>query len=233
VAAPDDEYEKRYMDTNERVMFREKLVGKGMFIFSLVFGLVFAVVGLGAFIAGLAGALPMALGLGLGVPFGIFGAFMAVAGVLFAVHRIMVTDSNVHAHYGWSKRRIPVSFIESAKKVQPNTYRQGKVTMGLDGVVRSYVANSPSRPAVEITYQIPGERKRVLTVGSDHADDFVSSIEHARSASVAPSPSARVQAIPSVEQDAHAEAEAAADAEAASRSASGPNALGTGRPARS
>lgn len=89
-----DEYERRYMDPGERVLFREKVVSRTAFRVSVALALVFVLMGLAALgSAALDGAVaPLA-----------FGVPLAALGALWGVH------------------------LEG--------FRQGKVSVGLDGVV--------------------------------------------------------------------------------------------------
>lgn len=179
-----DEYERRYMDPGETVRFREKVVSRTAFGVSVVFAAVFGLAGLvalGAFALGLA---PAAVGLGAGASALAFAAFMGVTGVMFSVFRAVVSDSNVHVHFGWAKRKIPMGAILSARAVPLRGFKQGKVSMGLDGVVRTWVGNSESGRGLELTYRIEGARKHVLTIGSDDPERFLRAIEAARSAAV-------------------------------------------------
>ncbi len=180
MAAPMDEYEKRYMDPGEEVLFREKVTSRGAFIVAIVFLVVFGAVGLALIGAGAAGAVPPGVGLGAGSLAALFAAFMGIAGVMFSVFRAMVTGSNVHVHFGWAKRKIRLSAIESIHAMRLKGFKQGKVSVGLDGVVRTWVGNSPSGRGVEITYREESGRKHVLTIGSDDADRFVETVERAR-----------------------------------------------------
>jgi hypothetical protein len=172
----DDEYERRYMRPGERVVFREKVVSQTAFRVSVVFAIVF----------GLAGALMAALGVvngGLGpapllfgVPSVLFGVLMGVLGVMFSVFRVMITGSDLHVHFGWSKRKIPLGAIQSVKIIELKGFRQGKVQIGLDGVVRTWVGQSKSGSGIEITYQIEGARKHILTIGSDNPEAFANAL---------------------------------------------------------
>ena len=134
-------------------------------------------------IAAAIGALPPAVGLGFGAPPLLFGVVMGVLGAMFSVFRVMVTASNVHVHFGWSKRKIPFAAIRSIRAVTLEGVRQGKVSIGLDGVVRTWVGTSPSGRGVEIAYQEDGARKHVIKIGSEEADRFVATVERARAAS--------------------------------------------------
>ena len=177
-----DEYERRYMQPGESVLFREKVVSQTAFRLSVAFMLIFGLVGIAALVAGAAGATPLAPALGLGIPFALFGAMMGVLGVMFSVFRVMVTGAHVHVHFGWSKRKIPLSAIDSIRAITLQGFKQGKVSVGLDGVVRTWVGNSRSGQGVEITYR-DGERKHVLTIGSEEAERFVATVERGRVAS--------------------------------------------------
>src|SRR5688500_18813877 len=139
-----DEYEQRYMQPGEQVLFREKVASRGAFIGAMIFLLVFGVAGLAVVGAGVADAMLLAPALAVGLVCALFGAFMGVAGVMFSVFRTMVTGSNLHVHFGWTKRKIPLSAIESIHAMKLKGFKQGKVQIGLDGVVRTWVGNLPS-----------------------------------------------------------------------------------------
>jgi hypothetical protein len=188
---PIDEYEKRYMDPGERVVFREKVVSRTAFRVSVIFALVFGLVGLGLVAAGaIAGMVAGALAPGV---FSIlFAAMMGVLGVMFSVFRTMVTTENVHVHFGWAKRKIPFSAVESVRSITLTGLKQGKVSIGLDGVVRTWVGNSESGRGVELTYREPGGRKHVMTIGSDDAERFAETVERARAATEQPPNKARI-----------------------------------------
>jgi len=177
-----DEYEQRYMEAGERVLFREKVVSKAAFAVSKVFLAVFGLVGLALMLAGAVGAMPLAAGFGAGAPLAVLGVAMAVLGAMFSVFRSMVTTSHLHIHFGWSKRRIPHAAIEVARVVKLVGFRQGKVSIGLDGVVRTWVGQSASGRGVEVTYHEPGARTHVITVGSDDAEGYLAALERARGA---------------------------------------------------
>lgn len=171
----DDAYERRYMQPGERVVWREKVVSRGASVASVIFGVVFG--GLGLALAGAAalGALPLPL-LAPGLASLALGVFMAVAGVAFSVFRSMVTPSHAHVHFGWARRKIPMEAIEVVSAVTIRGYHQGKVSIGLDGTVRSWAGNASSGRGVEIAYR-EGTRRHVLTVGSEDPDGFVRAIE--------------------------------------------------------
>lgn len=180
---PDDEYEQRYMDPGERVLFREKVVSRTAFKASVAFALIFGLVGLVALgSAAVTGGAAATAGVAFGAPFVALGALMGVLGVMFSVFRVMVTGPHVHVHFGWSKRKIPMGAIQAVQAVQLRGFRQGKVSMGMDGVVRTWVGHAGSGRGVEITYQMEGARKHILTIGSDVADELARTIERARAA---------------------------------------------------
>lgn len=177
----DDEYERRYMSPGERVVFREKVVSRTAFRLAVAFALTFALVGLIAVTRGASspsGAVPP--GLLVGALSLIFGASMGVLGVMFSVFRVMLTSSHFHVHFGWSKRKIALESIQDVHAVKLTGFRQGKVTIGLDGVVRTWVGQSKSGRGVEVTYQEPGGRRHILTIGSENADALVTALEAAR-----------------------------------------------------
>ena len=132
--AATDEYEQRYMQPGESVLFREKIVSRTAFGLSVAFMAIFGLVGLVSLIAAAIGALPPAVGLGFGAPPLLFGVVMGVLGAMFSVFRVMVTASNVHVHFGWSKRKIPFAAIRSIRAVTLEGVRQGKVSIGLDAL---------------------------------------------------------------------------------------------------
>lgn len=175
-----DEYEQRYMQPGEAVLFREKITTRAAFVVSMIFLGVFGLSGLALLGAGVADRLPPALGFGVGLVSILFAAFMGVTGVMFSVFRTMITGSNVHVHFGWAKRKIALSAIESIQATASKGLKQGKVQIGLDGVVRTWVGRAPSGRAVEIAYTEEGGRKHVLNVGSDDAERFVETVERAR-----------------------------------------------------
>ncbi|MCC7535937.1 MAG: hypothetical protein IT379_06980 [Deltaproteobacteria bacterium] len=203
-----DEYERRYMDPAERVLFREKVVSRTAFRVSVALTAAFGVLGLAALGVAAAGVVPIAAGVAIGAPFTALAAANGVLGVMFSVFRSMVTASHVHVHFGWAKRKIPMAAIQGVQVVRLAGFRQGKVSMGLDGVVRTWVGNSPSGQGVEITYQLEGERKNVLTVGSEDAERFVRTIERARAG--AASARVRVEEVAAEHASAEAEADVAA-----------------------
>jgi hypothetical protein len=175
-----DEYVRRYMAPGERVLLREKVVSRTAFSLSVLMALVFGLFGLAALVGAAVSLVPVGPGLAFGAPFALFGAVMGVLGVMFSVFRVMVTGSHVHVHFGWSKRKIPFAAIHTARVVTLKGFKQGKVSMGLDGVVRTWVGNSSSGRGVEITYQEEGARKHILTIGSENPERFVETVERAR-----------------------------------------------------
>ena len=177
-----DDYEQRYMEPNERVRFREKVVSRAAFAVARVFLAVFGSIGLALIAAGVFGAMPLAAGLGAGAPLVLLGVTMAVLGAMFSVFRSMVTTSHLHIHFGWTKRRVSHSAIEAVREVKLVGFRQGKVSVGLDGIVRTWVGQSASGRGVEVTYREPGARRHVITIGSEHADEYVAALERARAA---------------------------------------------------
>lgn len=199
--AATDEYERKFMAPGESVVFREKVVSRGAFKGAIVFLLVFGIVGLALVAAGAAGAVPTPVGFVVGPVSAVFGAMMGVLGVMFSVFRVMITTSHVHVHFGFAKRKIPFSAIESIRAVQLKGFRQGKVSVGFDGVVRTWVGHAPSGRGVEIAYAEASGRKHVMTIGSDEADRFVETVERARSRPPeetemrAPEPDGRVRVV--------------------------------------
>lgn len=175
-----DEYEQKYMEPNERVLFREKVVSRSAFAVAIVFLAVFGAVGLALVAAAIFGVLPLAVGLGAGAPLVLLGVTMAVLGAMFSVYRSMVTTSHLHIHFGWTKRRVAHSAIEAVRVVTLEGFRQGKVSIGLDGIVRTWVGQSASGRGVEVTYREPGARTHVVTIGSEHTDDYAAELERAR-----------------------------------------------------
>ena len=175
-----DEYEQRYMQPGEHVLFREKLASRGAFIVSMIFLAAFGIAGLAMIGGGIAGTMPPALGIGVGLFTTLFAAFMGITGVMFSVFRTMLTDTNVHIHFGWTKRKIPLSAITSIRAITLKGIKRGKVQIGLDGVVRTWVGNSPSGRGVEIAYRLEGGLKHLLTIGSEEAERFVETVESAR-----------------------------------------------------
>ena len=174
-----DEYEQRYMEPNERLLFREKVVSRGAFAVAGIFLAVFGSVGLALIAAGAFGAMPLAGGLGAGAPLALLGVTMAVLGAMFSVFRSMVTTSHLHIHFGWAKRRIAHASIEAVRVIKLTGFKQGKVSIGLDGIVRTWVGHSASGRGVEVTYREPGARTHIITVGSERADEYVAELERA------------------------------------------------------
>lgn len=213
-----DEYEQRHMDPDERVLFREKVVSRAAFLVAVVFLAVFGLVGLALIGAGAAGIVPAALGVSIGAVSAAFGAMMGVLGAMFSVYRSMVTTSHVHVHFGWVKRRIAFSAIESVRAIRLQGFKQGKVSIGLDGIVRTWVGKSSSGRGVEITYQEPGARKHVITIGSEDADQYVATIERARAGATAASATpVRVAAAEDAAEAEERADEAGADARRSAR----------------
>jgi hypothetical protein len=205
-----DDYERRYMQPGERLLYREKVVSRGAFRISLVFGVVFGVAGLATIAAAALGAIPGPVAIA-GVASAAFAAFMVVAGAAFSVFRTMVTGGHLHVHFGWAKRKIPIEAIDEVKVVTLKGFKQGKVSMGLDGVVRTWVGNSQGGRGVEVHYR-EGARRHVLTIGSETPERFVEAIGSTRAGAATP---VRVAAGAAGDAAAQAEAEAiAAEAEA-------------------
>jgi hypothetical protein len=213
-----DEYERRYMRPGERVLFRDKLVSRGAFHVSIVFAVVFGLAGLLAAAAALLGAAPLPV-LIPSLAALAFAIFMGVGGAAFSVARTMLSATDLHVHFGWAKRKIPLDTIDAVSAVTTQGFKQGKVSVGLDGVVRTWTSTSASRRAAEIAYR-DGKRRHILTIGSDRADALCAAIERARAA-VTTGPGERVRFAADDEDGlAAAEAEAAAaqvDAERARR----------------
>lgn len=201
-----DEYEQRYMQPGEQVLFREKIASRSAFVVSLIFLAAFGLVGLSMIGAGVAGAMPTALGVLVGLVSTAFAAFMGITGVMFSVFRTMVTGSNVHVHFGWAKRKIPLSAISSIVAVKLKGFKQGKVQIGLDGVVRTWVGSAPSGRGIQIAYQTEGGLKHVMTMGSEDPERLVEAVEAAR---------ARVRVAPESEATATSEDASAAEDESA------------------
>lgn len=177
---PNDEYERRYMAPGESVRFREKVVSRAAFGLSVAFAAVFGLVGLVVLGAAAFGSSRAGGGIAVGAISVAFAAFMGLSGIMFSVFRTMVTGSHVHVHFGWARRKIPMGAIHDARVVTLQGSRRGKVSIGLDGVVRTWVGNSKSGRGVELTYQIEGERKQVITIGSEDPERFVETIERSR-----------------------------------------------------
>jgi hypothetical protein len=210
-----DEYERKYMQPGDRLLHREKVVSREAFLLSLVFGLVFGVAGLGVVAAAAAGAIPGPIAVAGGVS-AAFAAFMVFAGAAFSVYRAMVTNGHLHVHFGWAKREVPMDAIDQVKVVAINGFKQGKVSMGLDGVVRTWAGTAKGGRAVEVQYR-DGARRHVLTIGSETPERLAEAIQSARSVSAA---QVRVAVGPSSAAAAEAEALAeatAGESEAASR----------------
>jgi hypothetical protein len=100
---------------------------------------------------------------------------------MFSVARTMVTEEHVHVHAGWARRKIPQTAIESARAFRQEGFKQGKVSVGLDGVVRTVVSTSSSRNAIEIVANERG-RRHILTVGTDDPQGFLASVARSRRA---------------------------------------------------
>ncbi len=173
-----DEYEQRFMAPGERIIFREKIVAKGAFTVGLVLALGFALLGGGLAIAGafVTQGAPLLVGGALNVG---LAAFFAVTSAMFSVTRTMITDEHVHVHFGWAKRKIARASIVSVKAVKQLGFKQGKVSIGVDGVVRTVASTSSSRNAIEIETVEEG-RRHVLTVGTDDPDGFLAALDAAR-----------------------------------------------------
>jgi hypothetical protein len=129
-----------------------------------------------------------------------------------------VTASHVHVHFGWTRRKIPMEAIESVAAVRIRGYHQGKVSMGLDGTVRTWVGNASSGRGVEIHYR-DGTRRHVLIIGSDDPEGFVRAVEGrgvaGAGARFAEAPSAAEPRAELSEEEAIAEAQAENEAERA------------------
>lgn len=174
-----DEYEKRYMRVGDLVVFREKVVSRAAFRVSVTFAVVFGLFGVGLFASTLAGV-PIASALAFGGSSILLAATMGVLGVMFSVFRTMVTTEGVLVHFGWAKRKIPFSAIESVHRVKLSGFKQGKVSVGFDGVVRTWAGNSVSGRGVELAYREPSGRKHLMTIGSEQADRLAEAIEASR-----------------------------------------------------
>lgn len=210
-----DDYERQYMQPGERLLYREKVVSRSSFALSLVFGVVFGVPGLAVIAAAALGAIPGPVAIA-GVASAAFAAFMVIAGAAFSVSRAMVTGGHLHVHFGWAKRKIPIEAIDEVKLVTLQGIKRGKVSVGLDGVVRTWVGNSQGGRGVEVHYR-EGARKHVLTIGSETPERFVEALGSTRAGAATP---VRVAAGAAVDAAAQAEAEAiATEAEAEARRA--------------
>jgi len=196
----DDEYEKRYMLPGESIVAREKVVSRGAFRISLIFLGVFGLGGLVALIAMLLASAPLPLILGSCVPMILLGVAMGVLGAMFSVYRVMVTATHLHVHFGWAKKKIPMSAISEAREVESKGFKQGKVSVGLDGVVRTVVGTSKSRRAVEVTYQEEGGRKNIMTIGLEDPQRILSALSPGGRVRVS-APAADVEEEVVVEED--------------------------------
>ncbi|MEJ7735163.1 MAG: hypothetical protein WKG00_38995 [Polyangiaceae bacterium] len=177
----DDDYARRYMLPGERLLFGEKIVSRGIFKTTMVLCATLALVGLVASLIGLVGPAGSGPGLALGIPFIGVSALLAALSVLFSVFRSMVTTSHLQVHFGWAKRKVPLQAIENIAIVPYVGAKQGKVSMGFDGVVRTWVGTPSSGRGVEVTY-LGGKRKHVLTIGSDDVERFAEALQQARAA---------------------------------------------------
>lgn len=208
----DDEYARQYMLPGERLLYGEKVASRGVFKTMLVMCSIFAFLGIGAMAIGLAAG-PGAMGITVGG-----GMFLLTAlllgpmGVLFSVFRSMVTSSHLQVHFGWAKRKVPFDAIEQVKIIALQGIHQGKVKIGLDGVVRTWVGTPDSGRAVEVTYQ-DGKRKHVLTIGSEDPERFAQVLQQARAAAGTDpeAPAARVRVGAGVAQELEDAGEAAID----------------------
>ncbi|MDP3278691.1 MAG: hypothetical protein Q8Q09_26105 [Deltaproteobacteria bacterium] len=163
------------MAPGERVLFREKIVAKGAFTAGLILAFGFALTGIGLGVAGALGELP-ALLLTFAAINLVLAALFAVTAAMFSVTRTMITEEHVHVHFGWAKRKILRTAIASVNAVQQQGFKQGKVSIGLDGAVRTVASTSASRNAIEIETNEDG-RKHVLTVGTDDPEGFLKSLD--------------------------------------------------------
>jgi hypothetical protein len=177
----DDDYARRYMLPGERLLFGEKVVSRGVFKATMVLCGTMGLIGLAATAVGLLGPAGSAPALALGLPFVATSALLAGLSVLFSVFRSMITTSHLQVHFGWAKRKVPLEAIEHIAIVPYLGARQGKVSMGFDGVVRTWVGTPSSGRGVEVTYQV-GSRKHVLTIGSDDVTRFAEVLQQARAA---------------------------------------------------
>lgn len=203
----EDEYERQYMDPGERVLFREKVVSQVAFRVSVAMAVIFGLGGLAGIVAGLvtpAAGLPA---VALGATTLAFGVAMGALGVLFSVFRSLVTESHLHVHFGWTKTKIPYAEMTAVRAVELRGFRQGKVSLGVDGVVRTWVGQGRSRRAIEVAYQPEGARKHVITIGSDQADRFLAALERARASAQPTSAGVRVGEAELAAEDAPIESE--------------------------
>jgi len=201
-----DEYAEQYMVVGEQLLFREKVVSRSAFHVSIAFGLVFGLAGLGG-IAAFAAGQQAAPALAIGVPSLAFAILMSVLGAAFSVYRSMVTSQHVHIHFGWAKRKIAVESIQDVSAVKLEGLRQGKVSVGFDGVVRTWVGRSASGRGVAITYR-DGNRTHVVTLGSESCESFMEAIEKARSGRRTDVAPARIAHVASAEAPTDAAGEA-------------------------
>jgi hypothetical protein len=173
-----DDYERRFMRPGERVVFREKIVAKGAFKVGLALAAAFALTGIGLGAAAALGVLPALLLTFSAINLAL-AAFFGVSAPMFSVARTMVTEEHVHVHAGWARRKIPQTAIESVRAFRQEGFKQGKVSVGLDGVVRTVVSTSSSRNAIEIVANERG-RRHILTVGTDDPQGFLASLAASR-----------------------------------------------------
>ncbi len=197
-----DEYERRYMSVDERLVYREKVVSRGVFRATMGLAAFFGIGGAAAPIIAASAGAPELAALAFGVPFLLLGGLMSVGSVLFSVFRIIVTSAHLHVHFGWVKKKVPLEAISRVSIVTPNGIHQGKVSIGLDGIVRTWVGVAKSGRAVEVAYE-DGGRKHVLTIGSEEPERFAAALEQTRG------PRVRVE---TVEQPNELEVEASAGA---------------------
>ena len=173
-----DDYERRFMTPGERVVLREKIVAKSAFKVGLALASAFALTGIGLGVAAALGVLPPLL-LTFAAINVVLAAFFGVSAPMFSVTRTMVTEEHVHVHSGWARRKILQTAIESARAFRQEGFKQGKVSLGLDGVVRTVVSTSSSRNAIEIVAN-EGGRRHILTVGTDDPQGFLGSLASSR-----------------------------------------------------
>jgi hypothetical protein len=216
----DDDYARRYMLPGERLLFGEKLVSRSVFQATMVLCGVLGLIGLAATAVGLFGPPGSTAALGLGIPFIATSAILAPLSVLFSVIRSMITTSHLQVHFGWAKRKVPFDAIQKIAIVPYVGAKQGKVSMGFDGVVRTWVGTPSSGRGVEVTYQ-DDKRKHVLTIGSDDAARFAEALQQARATATGVVESAsggrsraRIAAQGGSEDDAEREADEALEARA-------------------
>lgn len=191
-----DRYEEAFMQGSGAVLYRDKTVlprwAQGLMSALTVLPLAVT----GAVVAG--GAEPGVLLAGLA------GSTVAgMAGVLFAVLRVTVSERELHIQYGPFGPRIPIDEVASVEVVEYSLLKYGGfgIRLGIDGSM-IYNMLGDGRRAVRLKLT-KGRPARTILVASREPEALASAIEEAKRRLAGAGPRVRVEGDERVAIDEH------------------------------